>query len=122
MTDKLFTIEEARAVLGEVATLVQELHDAHEVMDARHDEVTESIPTNGGGPVHRIFLDATLAAATALSTLDDMGIIVRDPSSGLIDFPSERDGKRVLLCWKLGETELAWWHPPETGFAGRMPL
>ncbi len=58
----------------------------------------------------------------ALSELDRQGIVLRDPDRGLIDFTALHLGKEVLLCWQLGEDELAWWHFPEDGFAGRRPL
>ncbi len=62
-------------------------------------------------------------AEAALRELDERGIILRDPQRGLIDFPSRHSGGReVLLCWQLGEDDLAWWHLPEDGFAGRKPL
>ena len=48
-----FSTEEANALLPKVAPLVEQLRDAHALMEARQDEVTESIPTNGGGAVHR---------------------------------------------------------------------
>jgi hypothetical protein len=117
-----FTVEEANALLPEVSPLVEALRRAHESMEERHDAVMESIPTNGGGKVHREFLDASIESAHALETLNEMGIVVRDPTSGLIDFPSLRDGREVFLCWRLGEDAIAWWHPLETGFAGREPL
>jgi hypothetical protein len=47
---------------------------------------------------------------------------VKDIDTGLLDFPSLRGGEEVLLCWRLGEDEVAWWHRPEDGFAGRQPL
>jgi hypothetical protein len=117
-----FTAEEANTLLPKVAPLVEELRDAHAIMEERQDDVTESIPTNGGGAVHREFLDASTRAAAALQTLEEMGLVVRDPSSGLVDFPAIRDGREVFLCWRLGEEAVAWFHPPETGFAGRQPL
>jgi hypothetical protein len=58
----------------------------------------------------------------ALAELDDEGIVLRDPDRGLIDFTALHNGREVLLCWQLGEDELAWWHFPEDGFAGRRPL
>jgi hypothetical protein len=117
-----FSVEEANALLPNVAPLVEQLRDAHALMEARQDEVTESIPTNGGGTVHREFLEATARAAKCLSELEGLGLVVRDPSSGLVDFPAIRDGHEVFLCWRLGEPAVAWFHPPETGFAGRQPL
>ena len=58
----------------------------------------------------------------ALAELERQGIVLRDPDRGLIDFTAQHRGKEVLLCWQLGEDELAWWHLPEDGFAGRRPL
>jgi hypothetical protein len=50
------------------------------------------------------------------------GAQVKDLDSGLIDFPALRRGETVLLCWQLGEDEIAWWHSVDDGFAGRRPL
>jgi hypothetical protein len=49
-------------------------------------------------------------------------VVVKDLDAGLVDFPSEREGELVLLCWQLGEERVAWWHTLEGGFAGRQPL
>ena len=84
--------------------------------------VTESIPTFGGGAVHREFLDASTRASTALKEREELGLVVRDPSSRLVDFPAIREGREIFLCWRLGEEAVAWFHPPEAGFAGRQPL
>ena len=64
----------------------------------------------------------TFDAREALAELEQQGIILRDPDNGLIDFPCVHGGREVLLCWKLGEDDLGWWHFPEDGFAGRRPL
>jgi len=58
----------------------------------------------------------------ALAELEEKGIVLRDPGRGLIDFPARHGGREVLLCWQLGEDDLAWWHFPDEGFAGRRPL
>jgi hypothetical protein len=54
--------------------------------------------------------------------IEAAGAIVKDLDTGLVDFPSERDGEPVLLCWQLGEERIAWYHREEDGFAGRKPL
>ena len=54
--------------------------------------------------------------------LDELGILLTDRRLGLVDFPSEMNGRRVLLCWRLGEPEVQYWHEVDTGFAGRRPL
>jgi len=51
-----------------------------------------------------------------------MEIVLRDLDRGLVDFPSLRDGEEVLLCWRLGEEEIGFWHSLHEGFSGRRPL
>ncbi len=56
-------------------------------------------------------------------SIDELGVEVKDLDQGLIDFPSQRRGREIYLCWKLGEGDrVAWWHPVETGYAGRRPI
>ena len=56
------------------------------------------------------------------SYAQEIGLLVKDLDSGLVDFPSERDGRPVLLCWQLGEDEVAFRHGYEDGYAGRRPI
>jgi hypothetical protein len=61
-------------------------------------------------------------ARDTLAEIDEIGVQVKDLEKGLLDFPSVMDGRTVLLCWKLGEKEIGYWHSEEDGFAGRKPL
>ena len=62
-------------------------------------------------------------AEAALAELEEQGIVLRQLPMGLLDFPSVGpDGDVRMLCWKVDEPDLAWWHRPEDGFAGRRPL
>lgn len=66
---------------------------------------------------------AGLSPGEALAELEERGVVLRDVQRGLVDFPCRHpQGKTVLLCWQMGESDLAWWHLPEDGFAGRRPL
>lgn len=59
----------------------------------------------------------------ALDELSAEGILLRDVDNGLVDFPARSpSGRPYWLCWLVDEPEVAWWHWPETGFAGRRPL
>jgi hypothetical protein len=51
-----------------------------------------------------------------------VGAQIKSLEEGLLDFPALRGDEEVLLCWKLGEDEIAYWHGLEEGFAGRKPL
>jgi hypothetical protein len=54
--------------------------------------------------------------------LEALDIQLKDRRIGLVDFPTELDGRRVLLCWRLGEPAVQFWHDEDSGFAGRRPL
>ncbi len=57
-----------------------------------------------------------------IQKLEDLGCVLKDMSTGLIDFPAVRLGARVWLCWKLGEEAVVFWHGLNEGFAGRKPV
>ena len=122
MDARRFTVDEANGLLPVVVPLLESLRDAQAVMAELQDEVVGSVKTNGGGVAGRRFLEASQEAGRSIGELTRMGIEVRDPATGLIDFPAERDGEEIYLCWRLGEDRVAWWHPIDTGFAGRQPL
>jgi len=54
-----------------------------------------------------------------VARLEELGVVLKDADMGLVDFPAVRLGRRVYLCWKLGEPEVAFWHGLEEGYAGR---
>ena len=60
--------------------------------------------------------------AKEIGEIQAMGVLVKDLDTGLVDFPATRDGEDILLCWQLGEDEVAYWHGLEDGYAGRQPL
>lgn len=57
-----------------------------------------------------------------IEAIQKLGAEVKGVDSGLVDFPALRNGEQVYLCWRLGETKIEWWHPLETGFAGRQRI
>jgi hypothetical protein len=60
--------------------------------------------------------------AKCVNQIHGLGAQVKDADEGLIDFPALREGEEVLLCWKLGENEIGFWHGLEDGFAGRRSV
>jgi hypothetical protein len=122
VSERLYTVDEANALLPTLVPLLEALRDAQRVMAELHDAVTTSATGNGGGSAGKDFLEASQTAGRAMAEVNELGIMVRDPEAGLIDFPAERDGEEIFLCWRLGEDAVAWWHPTDSGFAGRQPL
>jgi hypothetical protein len=132
VADRYFTADEANELLAQVRPLVEQMV-AHRrslaLATVRHARIAATIATNGGGvrPHEVDRLQATIDAEAAevvrcVETLQALGVLVKDLDEGLIDFPALRGGEEVLLCWRLGEEEVAFWHTVEDGFAGRKPL
>jgi hypothetical protein len=127
-----FTPEEANAALEHVRPLVEQLvatRREHALAQERQEELERKIRGNGGGIPPAQLGSATAevdAVARRLARLVDEiashGAQVKDLDSGLVDFPALHGGETVLLCWQLGEDEIAWWHRVDDGFAGRRPL
>lgn len=116
---KFFTEDEARAYLPRLKRILSLLK--------RSADLSVRAGTNGHAtvraPAEAENAPLELDPEEALAELEEMGIVLRDPARGLVDFPSlHRSGKVVQLCWQLGEEDLGWWHLPEDGFAGRKPL
>jgi hypothetical protein len=127
-----FTPEEANVELEHVRPLVEQLvayRQEHSAALERQEELEHKIRGNGGGIPPAELASATAevdAVARRLARLVDeitaRGAQVKDLDTGLIDFPALHHGETVLLCWQLGEAEIAWWHRVDDGFAGRRPL
>ena len=132
MADRFFTAAEANELLPEVRPLVERMV-AHRrslaLATVRHARIAATIASNGGGvrphEVDRLQEQIEAEAAevvTCVEALQALGLLVKDLDEGLVDFPALRGDEEVLLCWRLGEDEVAFWHSVEDGFAGRRPL
>jgi len=122
--EKFYSVEEANALLPKLNPLLQRIRDTQEAVakDKTLAVVREKAAHNGGGLPGRHLSELTRTLDRDLRQLQEWGIVLRDPSIGLIDFLHQREGETVFLCWKLGETDVAWWHPVDTGIAGRQHL
>lgn len=124
---KLFTIQEANELLPTVRPILLKIQARHNRITAYRESAqaaANSAKLGGGGMESgSVYVKSLYELGKLTLDLDALGIQLKDYSRGLIDFPSMREGRIVLLCWQLGEgEEIEWWHDLETGFAGRQPL
>jgi hypothetical protein len=122
---KHFTVEEANALLPELIALLEELRAArdHLVVEWQNAApVVRASPRNGGGAQASAYVAGLLRLNRLLKNFTDRGVMVKDVDMGLVDFPHMRGDTEVLLCWKLGEDQVGYWHDLESGFQGRQPL
>ena len=121
--ERVYGVEEANAMLPELRERLGKIRDARQVILREAEVVKEKVVADGGGThVGREYWDASATLRTELERLASENILLRDPETGLIDFPAERDGERIYLCWRVGEELVANWHPLDTGFSSRRPL
>lgn len=120
--ERLFTGDEANAQLDALRGLLPRLRAARRDLIASSERISAAVASDGGGVAGSDWFAAQQTLRVDIEELARRGIMLRDPESGLVDFPSEREGRRVLLCWRLGEDEIAWFHAEEAGFRGRQPL
>src|SRR5262249_11535360 len=120
-----FTVEEANELLGTVRPLVERMVEqrrelVHQL--ERKQELGGLTQTTGGAFPPRLPADIDTALDQAagelkrtIEELTDLGVQVKDLDTGLVDFPSYREGEEILLCWQLGEGDIAWWHTLDGG-------
>jgi hypothetical protein len=135
---KLFSVEQANRTLPLVRRIVEDIVREHRRWQEKILElelITSATPTavgadgSGAEPtderVAAIERDA-MAIARDIEVfereLENLGIALKDRRLGLIDFPGELEGRRVWLCWRLGEPAIQYWHDLDAGYAGRQPL
>ena len=130
---KRFTLREAEDLLPEIGGLLREaltLRSKYQEAQRRFQAITQRVRFAGGALVDRgdarearTRLDGTAAGLrSAIESIQETGCALKDLDVGLVDFPSLYRGREVLLCWKLGEPSIGFWHGTEEGFAGRKPI
>jgi hypothetical protein len=130
---KTYEVEEANRVLPQVRRLVGQIAELSTLLPDLQDQlrVTEyRMNRPGSGPEEADRYEESTGRVRgaeedlveALTSLEEMGITLKDPQEGLVDFYTYRDGELVELCWKLGEESVAHWHRIGEGYAGRKPL
>lgn len=128
----MFTLEEANAALTELRPIVERMVQHRRDLTAaqtRQVELVTRIAGNGGDMVPSDLHDLAEtiqreadAISDCAEQINQAGAQVKSLEEGLLDFPAKRGEEDVLLCWKLGEDEIRFWHGIDEGFAGRKPL
>lgn len=123
---KVFTLKEANEFLRLLIPKLSAISQLYLAIDELRPEARAAAgASNFGGGMEggTKYVDTLYRIGKLTTEVSDTGVQLKDPLRGLIDFPSMRNERIVLLCWQLGEgEEIGWWHEIEGGFAGRQPL
>jgi hypothetical protein len=127
-TSRTYSIDEAnalvpqvRAVLLQIAVEQRRLVQAHEDMHRSLEGDGDPVEMERAGRHEAEMNEIAEGIRTLHAHLEGLGIQLRDAEMGLVDFPAERDGRRVWLCWRLSDPRVAFWHPTDEGYATRRP-
>jgi hypothetical protein len=126
---QLFTVDHANRTLPLVRRIVEDIVREHArwqrgalELEHRTSVAKDDVPDPRIATLEREVSAMARELEQFERELAALGIQLKDRRIGLIDFPSELDGRRVLLCWRLGEPSVQFWHDVDTGYAGRQPL
>lgn len=122
---RLFTVEEANDLLPKLKELLADVSVHRDAMreKAPHMEpILRAAGSNGGGPVGSEYGVEAYRLYLAIEAIRGLGVLLKDLDTGLLDFPHERDGRVVFLCWHPPEEDVGFWHEIEAGYPGRQPL
>src|SRR5262245_53917788 len=105
---RLFTLEEAEALLPEIKRLFHQVDRARATMRRLAPEAQRASEQSGGGgtPYGAEYASALLVLMTGVQEILSLGVEIKDFDRGLCDFPHERDGRIVYLCWQRGEESI----------------
>lgn len=122
MSDKLYTVQEANALLPHLAPTLVELREKFEEAVQIREKVAGIAATNGWSPTREEWSKTLARVGELMDRIQEWELQLRDVSTGLVDFPTVIAGDPAWLCWRLGEAEVAYWHPTDEGFDSRRPL
>jgi hypothetical protein len=128
-----FTLEEARLCLPELERTVRAAVQAKTYYDQSEEalhSLLHRITMSGGMMVDRFAVETIKSTRhsngermkSAVEEIQEMGCLIKDLETGLIDFPTLLRGEEVYLCWRLGETDIGFWHGVHEGVAGRRAI
>jgi hypothetical protein len=131
--ERTFTLEEAEALLPVLESLLKRAIEGKKRLqefDEEFQAIAHRVFLNGGTLIDIVAVQARKQqrdrelrqVKDVIAEIDSIGVQVKDLDIGLLDFPCEVDGEIVLLCWKLGEEKIEFWHGVEEGFRGRKPI
>jgi hypothetical protein len=123
--ERLFTVEEANALLPTLQEILAEVafhRDALREKAPHMEPVLRKAVGNGGGRAGSEYGLEAYKLYLAVERIRELGVVLKDLDMGLLDFPHEREGRVVLLCWHPPEERVAFWHDLDAGYAGRQPI
>lgn len=117
-----YSLAEARAALPEIQKALLQIHTLRRRLSKTAHRLESVNPSHQAAKDRKLLIAMMAESRDLLNGISDTGVLVRDLESGLIDFPSKRNGKDIFLCYELGEEDIDYWHGINEGKNGRKPV
>lgn len=122
-TSEILDVASARERLEQAKPLVERIMGLSREMASLHSELrTGPMDQDREHTLRTRHDSAQTSLVETIRELNELGAVLKDPMSGLIDFYTWHEGELVFLCWRHGETTINHWHGLEDGFQGRRPV
>ena len=129
---KYYTAAEANAALPLVRTIVRDITGLAPEFRGRYERLQRLMPGEReriddphAEEIHQLQADLERDQEQMneyFAELRKLGVELKDPFSGLVDFLCWMNDHEVYLCWRYGEAEVAHWHELDAGFSGRQKI
>ena len=122
---KLFTPDEANSALPDVRRAVATIQDRMKWLASHPPAVSylvKQLRIPMDAPVSPDYFGSLIEMRSALGEVESIGCHIKDIQTGLVDFPSRLDGRDILLCWRVGEESIEYYHDLDSGYSGRRPI
>jgi len=127
--DRVFTVDDANRTLPLVRRIVEDVVRANRVwrekileLDLVASSTRADEPRERAAALEKEAQELAREIDGYQAELAELGVLLKDRRMGLVDYPTDMHGKRVYLCWRLGEAEVQFWHEEDAGYSGRQPL
>ncbi|MGB7948749.1 MAG: DUF2203 domain-containing protein [Candidatus Binatia bacterium] len=126
---RLFTVDEANALLPIVRPLIEKILDNVQRLRTKSETLVREtrLDPEAADFMDRLQEDGEIARLVGevrswVEEINRHGCMCKGVEQGLIDFPCLLGAEVVFLCWRLGEPKVGHWHRIEEGFVGRRSL
>jgi hypothetical protein len=129
---KRFTLDEATAMLPLVRSIVSDICQVFRSVTSRRSELHRLLRKGNRG-AGRIYDDEMAESRADLQAeydqiwrfreeLESLGIILRQPEEGLIEFPTTIDSQAAFYSWRLGESAVTYFRLANESSGTRWPI
>ncbi|MFN3190960.1 MAG: DUF2203 domain-containing protein [Aureliella sp.] len=131
--EKSFTVDEANAMLPLVRSIVSDIQEVFQRVTMRRTDLHRLLRSKSRSSSREMYDDEMAESRADLQEefeivwkyreeLESLGLVLRQPEEGVVEFPFELGGRSCFLCWEPGQEKIASWREADSHHSTRHPL